>query len=247
MLYFAVALAGALIGLGKAGFAGLAVINTPMLACLTNASFAVGATLPMLLCGDVITGWRYWGKWELRVALTMLPGGLVGVWLGTPLLAGLNQSGPLFNRAIGIVAVVFSVLQWVVESRRANAEGDEHEPAPAWMGFLAGLATGVVSTIAHQGGIVSNIYLVSQRLTKERFAATATLVYFALNSMKMVPYLQQQQIAANTLPASLWGMPFVIAGVLIGAKLVERLDPRQFAKVVLVLTILIGLKLIVWP
>jgi uncharacterized membrane protein YfcA len=112
---------------------------------------------------------------------------------------------------------------------------------------LAGFATALTSTVAHQGGVVSNIYLLSQHLTKERFAATAMGVYFALNCMKVGPYVSKGIINAETMPYSVAAMPFIAAGVLVGAKLLQKLDPKQFAGLVLWLVVVTGLKLIIWP
>ncbi len=242
---FVVVCCGFLIGLAKSGFAGFAMLNTPLLAWAGGASFAVGATLPMLLVGDVMVGWRFFGQWDKRTVLTMVPGAFLGVCLGTPLLARLSESEHVFNRVMGLVAIVFAVGQWVFEARRDPLA--EHRPAPVWVGLLAGAGTGVVSTIAHQGGLVSNLYMLSQRLTKQRFAATAMGVYFSLNTMKLVPYLAQGRIDPHTLHYSLLGAPAVVLGVLLGAKLIERMDPRHFTRLILILVVLTGLKLLLFP
>ncbi|NUQ00970.1 MAG: sulfite exporter TauE/SafE family protein [Armatimonadetes bacterium] len=244
MVLLKVALAGFLIGLAKVGFAGLGMLITPLLASATNASFAVGVSLPLLICGDFSGGWRFFGKWDARQVAHLLPGALVGVVLGSQLLDGLAENELLFNRALGLVALFFALLQLVVEIRRG--EDEEAPPAAPWWGFAAGAGTGVVSTIAHQGGLVSNLYLLSQGLTKERFAATTMVVYMAINLMKLPPYLLQGRITRETLHFSLLGVPAVLLGVFVGARLVERLNPRQFSRVILVLVILTGLKLVIW-
>lgn len=239
-----VALAGFLIGLAKVGFAGLGLLITPLLTSATDAQFAVGVSLPMLLCGDFSGGWRFLGRWDRRQVARLLPGALLGVAIGAPLLRVLSESDTLFNRAIGLVALFFALLQLIANRRRTFDE--EQPPAPAWMGVAAGTGTAIVSTIAHQGGLVSNLYLLSQGLTKERFAATTMILYLAINLLKLVPYLQQGRITAATLHYSLLGVPAVLLGVLLGAKLVERLNPKQFAAVIVWLVILTGLKLVIW-
>ena len=240
-----VLLCGFMVGFAKAGFAGFSLLNTPLLAAVVSPTFAVGVALPMYIVGDLVTGWRFFGQWDRRIVLTMLPGCFVGVLIGTPMLAQLSAHEALFNRGIGVLAITFAIAQLVLERRRRELA--DVPPAPAWAGMAAGVATGITSTIAHQGGVVSTIYLISQHLTKERFAATAMGVYLSLNVMKLVPYLAQHKINAVTMPYSMSGMPFVAAGVLIGAKLLQKLDPKQFAGLVLWLVIATGIKLIVWP
>lgn len=246
MTYALVAVAAVLIGLAKAGFAGLAMLNVPVLAWQVDPNFAVGVTLPMLIAGDLATGWRYYGLWDKRIVLTMVPGTFVGVLISMPLLRVLGENKELFTRSIGIVALAFTALQLIAEQRR-NGEQGEHRPAPAWQGVLAGVLTGVASNIAHQGGVVSNLWLLSQRQTKERFAATAMGVYFLLNTFKLIPYLSTGLITAESFRWSLFGIPFVVAGVLVGARWLVRIRAEAFAGIILWMTILMGLKLAIWP
>jgi len=236
---------GFVVGMSKGGFAGLAVLSTPIMAAVVGPKLAVGASLPMLIVGDLVTGWRFFGQWDRRVVQTMVPGALIGVILATPLLAHLSDHEVLFNRGLGILAIGFAFLQMAVERRRR--ELIEAPAAPGWTGVVAGIATGVTSTVAHQGGVVSNLYLLSQHLTKERFAATAMGVYFALNCIKLVPYLKLGVINGETMPYSIAAMPAIAAGVLVGARLLKKLDPKQFAGMVLWLVVVTGLKLLFWP
>lgn len=248
MLYLLIVLTGLTIGLAKAGFAGVGAVNVPLLAVIVNdPSFAVGVILPMLIAGDFTVGWRFFGQWDKRLVLTMLPGAIAGVALGAPILNTLSGNTEIFERAIGVVALVFTLLQMVLEKRRTEQPGDEHQPAPVWAGLLAGTLTGIVSTVAHQGGLVTNLYLLNQRLTKERFAATAMGLYCALNLTKLIPYLQQGKINPETFHYSLVGLPFVVLGVLLGAQLLKKISPKFFANFILWLTLLVGLKLAIAP
>jgi uncharacterized membrane protein YfcA len=249
MHYAVLALVALLIGFAKAGLSGVGMLNTPLLTWAHTPEFAVGVSLPLLLVGDIFVGWRFFGQWDKRVVLTMVPGALVGVIIGSRLLDLLTESEKLFSRVIGIAALCFAILQLVIELRRADDEqADEAaRPAPIWMGVLAGALTAIVSTIAHQGALVSNLYLLSQRLTKQRFVATATGIYFILNSMKIIPYVTHDLITGDTLLYSLAAAPLVVLGGFAGAYVIQRIDPRAFARIVLVLVVLMGLKLAVWP
>ena len=249
MHYAVLALVALLIGFAKAGLSGVGMLNTPLLTWAHTPEFAVGVSLPLLLVGDIFVGWRFFGQWDKRVVLTMVPGALVGVIIGSRLLDLLTESEKLFSRVIGIAALCFALLQLVIELRRDDDEqADEAaRPAPIWMGVLAGALTAIVSTIAHQGVLVSNLYLLSQRLTKQRFVATATGIYFILNSMKIIPYVTHDLITGDTLLYSLAAAPLVVLGGFAGAYVIQRIDPRAFARIVLVLVVLMGLKLAVWP
>lgn len=236
---------GFVVGMSKGGFAGVAVLSTPIMTAVVGPELAVGASLPMLIVGDLVTGWRFFGKWDRRVVLTMIPGAALGVALATPLLPHLRDHEVMFSQGIGLLAIGFAFVQMVAEQRRAALT--EAPPAPAWVGVLAGVGTGVTSTLAHQGGVVSNLYMLSQHLTKERFAATATGVYLSLNCMKLWPYLKLGVINGGTMPYSIAAMPAIAAGVLVGAHLLKKLDPKQFAGMVQWLVVVTGLKLLFWP
>ncbi|MBI2302619.1 MAG: sulfite exporter TauE/SafE family protein [Armatimonadetes bacterium] len=247
MLFVAIAVSALLIGLAKAGFAGFALLNVPVLTMVTDhPDFAVGVTLPMLLAGDVATGWRYYGLWDKRIVLTMVPGTFIGVLVSMPLMHYLGENKEIFTRSIGILALAFTGFQLFLESRRRELP-ENRPPAPVWQGVVAGVFTGICSNIAHQGGVVSNLWLLSQNQSKECFAATAFGVYFLLNSFKVWPYINAGWISPNSFYWSLAGMPFAVAGVLVGAKLLKKMDPKVFAPMILWMTIAAGLKLALWP
>ena len=72
------------IGLSKAGFGGgLGMLTTPLCVLAFGAggrdpSFAIGTLLPLLCAGDAFSLYHYWGKWERKNMLYLLPGVVVG-------------------------------------------------------------------------------------------------------------------------------------------------------------------------
>lgn len=250
MTYGIVAVVAVLVGLDKAGFGGSMIsLAILLMANRFGPSFATGVTLPLLIAGDVFVCWRFYGRWDRRLVATLLPGAVLGIGLGSWLLIRLAASEQLFKLALGSAALVFSGLQiglQVVRARRATRELPSPTTVPPrWIGVAAGTMTGVTSTVAHQGGIVSNLYLLAQGLTNERFVGTTGLVYVVINSLKLVPYATQGVIDHRTLVCSLCALPLVPLGGVIGARYTQRVKPLVFANVILAATIVLGLKLIV--
>lgn len=243
-----VLLATFLIGFAKAGVPGLGMLIGP-LAILGqgDAPWVNGYLLPLLIVGDIFCGWRYFGKWDKRIVGCMAGGALLGVAATTPLLHWLGDRTEIYNRTMGGLAILFGTWQLILELRRKANGGDGAEPARSpWLGLGAGALTAVTSTIAHQGGLVSNLYLASQRMSKERFIATATGAYFLINSFKVAPYVGNGLISAETLRFGAMTWPLVILGGLAGAAFCKRVSPQQFTMLILVLTLASGVRLLFW-
>ncbi len=247
-------LVGLAIGFSKAGVAGLMTLVGPLVTWMRGASFANGMTLPLLIVGDIFVLWKLRGRWDLRVILPMLPGAAVGIILaGTTLLGPLVAHPRLFNQVIGGIALFFCGVQLWLEWQRARVtranggDAPEHQPAPPLAGAAAGAATGVLSTIANQGGLVTNLYLLSQRLSKERFVGSAAVLYFCINTSKVPFFAGNGLINAQTLWLDLAGVPFVIAGGFLGAWVLKHINETVFNQLILWLTVLTGLKLVIWP
>lgn len=247
-----VLLATFLIGFAKAGIPGLGILIGPIATLgAGDASYAIGYLLPLLIVGDLFCGWRYFGKWDRRIVVTMAAGAVIGVLLASPLLGLLAEQKMLFNRVMGGLALFFGGWQLALELRRRPAGEETPERAPwhhaPWLGVVAGTLTAITSTIAHQGGLVSNLYLVSLKMTKERFIATATGAYFILNCLKVPAYLENGLINPDSLRHNAQTFPLVILGGFAGAWVVKRVSPGAFTRVILVLVLAAGVKLLVWP
>ena len=107
------------IGLSKAGFGGgLGMLTTPLCVLAfsrqgASPAFAIGILLPLLCAGDAVSLYHYWGKWERKNLLYLLPGVMAGVLIGVRLIGRLTKEE--LNFAIGTLAVGFVVFQFVKE------------------------------------------------------------------------------------------------------------------------------------
>lgn len=174
----------------------------------------------------------------------VLPGCFLGVLLGWPLLRllGKEQGNEQAMRlVIGFVAITFACIQVFKEWKGATPE--PFRPTRKH-GLVAGAATGVVSTLAHQGGVVTQMYLLPQKLSAPAFVGTTTVIYFFTNLAKMPIFFKEELIDGDTLRWAAYNLPLIFVGTAIGTYLNRRMSGRAFNRVVLAFTLVTGLKLI---
>ena len=246
------ALAVLFIGVSKAGFGGgLGMLTTPLCVLAFGAKDAIGILLPLLCAGDAFSLYHYWGKWERKNLKFLLPGVVVGVFIGVQLVG--KFSARELNVAIGGLAVLFVVFQ-LVKEKIFRAEG-AFAPNHA-IGVPCGVAAGVTSTFAHGAGPVVSVFLIPQQMPKEFYVGTTVLVFTWINWIKLpffcvdraavpLPWLTERAlINQDTLLKSLAFLPLIPIGVWLGVWLNRKFSERVFLKFVYVSTFLTGLELI---
>jgi uncharacterized membrane protein YfcA len=245
------AVAAALFSMAKAGFGGsVALLSTPlMIYAAGDSKLALGIMLPMLIAADYAAAISWLRQWDLRQAMRLLPGMLVGVAAAWGLMAYLKSveaassqrvSDGAMRLAVGVVALAFvglQVLRWLRKDSLAFRPSGWHS---AGFGTLAG----ATSTLAHAAGPVVAMYLLPQQMPKGRYVATTAIVFWVLNQVKLVPYACLGMVNSQTLGAGLILLPAVVAGAVLGVLLHRRLGNRQFTGIIYVLLALTGAQLI---
>jgi hypothetical protein len=187
-------LAAWLIGVSKAGFGGgFGMIVTPMLASIMPAKTVVGFMLPLLFATDVFSLFHYWKRWNRSNIIQLIPGTLLGIAIGSYILNDISDDH--LKKVIGGIACVFAALEWH-RSRRVERKGAEIVKGfhfKAWHGVIAGVLTGIFSTLAHIGGLVVTMYLLPQRLSNQAFVGTTTALYFIINFVKFPFYCARRR------------------------------------------------------
>ena len=163
------------------------------------------SVLMILMAGDVLALWTLRGRWDRAVVLAMVPGAVLGVAAASLFLGGVD------DRVVEVVLAVLSLVFVVYRLVEPRLLADP--PVPGRRGALvAGLASGVTSTVAHAGGPPVAAYLLAARVEAVRLVPLAV---------------------------------FLVPGVLVGRRLVDRVDRRLFERVVLSLLVLGALYLLV--
>lgn len=233
-------LAVLLIGVAKGGFGGgVGVAATPLLALTLPVGEAAALLLPLLIAADVVAVYHYRKRVSRAHLLRLLPGALLGVLLGALFLGQVPERA--LKAGIGALAIGFVAFQLV--RRRLLERLAAGTPSPAWAAPLGALS-GFASTLAHAGGPPVTIYLLPQRLPRERFVGTNAVFFFVLNLVKLIPYALLGLLAPDSLRADLVLLPVVPLGVALGIVLNRAVSERAFGIVVHALLLLSGLELL---
>jgi uncharacterized membrane protein YfcA len=230
----------ALIGVSKAGFGGgTGILVAPLMALVMEPRAAIGLMLPLLSATDFASLKYYWRQWDTKNVRELLPGALVGILVGAWVLQRLDNE--CLRKVIGVLALLFAGLQFVRERWLRPEEGLVLHPA--W-GVAAGVVTGVTSTLAHVGGVVTSLFLLVQKLPNRTFVGTTTILYLIINLTKVPIYVGQGLLTVEVLRHAALLLPLVLLGTATGIFLNQRVSPQLFSRVILVLVVVTGVKLL---
>ncbi|MBS10112.1 MAG: hypothetical protein CME19_00735 [Gemmatimonadetes bacterium] len=230
--------AGLLTGMMRAGFGGgVGVVAAPILALVIPAKQALGVILPLVVVTDLISARYYWKRWDSSLVRVLLPGCLVGIAIGAMLLGLIPEH--VFRKLLGMMACLYALYQ--VFGGRLS---DSLETTTRTGGFVVGIATGLVSTLMHAGGVVMMLYLAPLRLAGRTFVATAFLIGAVLTFVKAVPYLGLGLIDEASLAISFLMLPALAVGALLGMLLNHRMPKVWFNRLILIIVLVVGVRLL---
>ncbi len=227
-----------LLGLSKGGFSGLSSLAMPLMALALSPVKAAAIVLPILIVQDWVSVWAFRRDFDTRNLLILAPGAVIGVAAGWLLAARVDEQA--VRLAVGLISVGF-VIFMILRDRLAGAEATQATVAP---GVFWGAVAGFTSFVSHAGAPPMMVYVLPQRLSPRLFAGTSAFFFAAVNLLKVTPYFLLGQFSRENLTASAWLLPVAIASTFAGVWLVRRVSSERFYVAVLVLTFLVGVKLI---
>lgn len=214
-----------LIGISKGGFGGaLGGTAVPLMAIAVSPRQAASIVLPLLCLTDMVGLRVYFGKWDLQILKTLIPGALIGVLLGALTFGVFNESA--IRLLIGAISVLFVMSRWL---GKQESENRALPSATAGAGMAA--VSGFTSFVAHAGGPPVMMYLLPQRLDKVTFLATINVFFLVTNAVKLIPYAWLGQFTGANLIASLTLAPLVPIGVYFGVWLQDRVNTVWFFRI----------------
>lgn len=232
--------AAILAGISKGGFgSGAAFAAAALLMLIMEPGAALGVMMPLLILIDVVSLGPYWRRWDTRAAQRLTLSGLVGVALGAAFLAA-AAPGQL-KLAIGLVALGFLVWQFALWRGLVSIG---HTGLPGWSVWPLGAAAGFTSFVAHAGGPLTAIYLLSKRPEKTVYQATTVIVFGVLNLAKIGPYVALGLVTPEIAKATFWLFPAALLGTWLGVRMHAAIPQRAFFAVTYGLLGVTGVKLI---
>ncbi|SFP32674.1 sulfite exporter TauE/SafE family protein [Tranquillimonas alkanivorans] len=227
-------------GISKGGFgSGAAFAAAPFLALVVEPGEAIGLMLPLLMLMDLGAVRAYWRKWDAEAAKLLIVGSLPGIAAGAALYTVANAD--LFRLLIGLVALGFVVY------RLARARGwlaTRGHIMGRTAGFGWGAVAGLTSFISHAGGPPAAVYLLTQGFSKTTYQATTVITFWAINAVKLPPYLALGIFTRETLIADLFLAPVALLGIWLGVVLHRMVPDRWFFMLAYVFLTITGAKLI---
>jgi uncharacterized membrane protein YfcA len=235
--YLAAVPAVILVGLSKGGFSGLSLLSIPLLALVTSPIRAAAIMLPILIVQDIISVWAYRRSFDRRIVAIMIPGGILGIALAA--ITASYVTDAIIVLGVGLIASGFVLYTWL---RPGMRERQRAGSIPA--GIFWGACSGFTSFIANAGGPPFQVYVLPQRLAPQIYAGTMTMVFAAINWLKVGAFFAIGQVSLANFSISATLFPLAIVATLAGIWLVRRVSGRLFYRIIYVFTYVIGLKLI---
>jgi len=234
---YALALFGAFcLGISKTGFPGLAIVNVLVIAELFGAKNSVGIVLPLLVLCDLVVYplFRKWASW--REVVHLLFPTAVGLALGWFVLGRIDDETA--RRTIGVVILVMLLLQLFREKR-----GELLKNLPDSSSFLwgSGAFIGISTMLANAAGPVYSIYALVRRYPKEIFLGIGARFFLLVNLVKIPMLGQLDLINRSSLLIDLLLVPGILAGILVGRKVIGCIPQKTFEWLLYFFAVVAGL------
>jgi uncharacterized membrane protein YfcA len=232
-LYLASVFFGGVVS-GLAGFAMGLVVSGIWLHILTPVqTAALIVSYGLLLQTYSLWKLRHALKW--RAVAPFILGGVIGVPIGAALLTYINPD--YLRVGVGLLLVVYSSYSLARPHLKPMHAGFAVETG---VGFLNGILGGMTGL----AGPIITMWCQVRGWRRDEQRAIFQPVILASFAMTAISLSIAGVITAELVRLYVYGLPFMVVGVLIGFKLYGHLDEVAFRKVVLVLLLLSGLVLI---
>jgi uncharacterized membrane protein YfcA len=228
-----------LVGISKGGFGGATgLMGVPLMALFVAPTTAAAIMLPLLCAMDVLALRAYWGLWDRRRLLVLIPAGLVGIAVGAATFGLMNENA--IRLLIGILAILFAANAVLRELRPAGAVARERPlSGPFW-----GTVSGFTSFVSHAGGPPLTVHMLALGLEKSVYQATTVGFYAAINAAKLLPYAGLGLFDGSALASSLVLAPAAPLGIWLGMRLHRLVDARWFYRIIMAGLAATGVKLV---
>lgn len=232
-------LATLLIGLSKGGLGGPVPVTliAPLLSQIMPVPQAVGITLPLLMVADAFALRAYWRKWDMKYIRLLLPISLIGIVMGTWVLANLDDLA--LRRLLGLFTLIAVVYKLASDSLKSMAY-TPHD----WHAYFVGWASGFGAAVANVGAPPFTAYMLLQKLDPITFMGTTTLFFAIVNAVKLPGFLLAGTIDLQQLLSIAWAIPIIPFGVWMGRQTVQRVNPKVFEWLMVVLLFIASISLL---
>jgi uncharacterized membrane protein YfcA len=233
LLMIAAAVAGGIASIS--GF-GIGSILTPLLSIEYDTRLAVAAVSVPHLAGTLVRFWRLRHRVDRGMirsfGIASAAGGLTGA------LLQLYADSPILTYILAALLLFagFGGLTGLTDGMRFKG----------WVAWFAGALSGILGgLVGNQGGIRSAAML-GFSLRKDAFVATATAIALAVDFARMPVYVVNQHQKLLSMSGTLFALSCsVVAGTLVGTRVLGRVPERVFRRIVAAIITALGLFMLV--
>lgn len=243
-------IAALIVGLSKTGLPGIGILVIPFMAAIFGGRQSVGATLPLLIFGDIfaVLWYRHHARWDKLWGL--IPWVLSGIALGALLLWTTGEASgtkDVLDIVIGVMVLLMLALN-LVRMRWP----DKLVPTSRGAVISTGIAAGFSTTVSNAAGPIMAIYMNGNGLKKNEFMGTTAWYFFIFNLTKLPVYAflslvlpNRPMVTSETITFDLFMFPVIVVGAFVGKWLLPRISQKVFDTLVLVLAAVAAIKLII--
>lgn len=235
--YPAAVTAAMLVGLSKGGLPIVGMLGVPVLALAVSPIQAAGLLLPIFVVSDWFGLWAYRRECSRRNLVILIPAATVGVGIGWATASWISE--PMVTLMVGAIGLVFTV-----DRVRPRSAPPVARPADVPRGVFWGIVTGFTSFVSHSGAPPYQMYVLPQRLEKMVYAGTSTILFAAVNMVKLGPYWALGQLSLDNLTKMAVTFPPAVAATFLGVRLTRWISEAWFFRLVLTALALVSVKLV---
>lgn len=216
----------------------VAMLSVPTLSMVMPPMLGAALLLPVYLISDVYGMYIYRQSYSARNLAILIPAAGLGIVAGY-LLAD-RVSDDAVRVIVGCVGLSFLAMRL-----RARLIGKmEPRPADVPRGLFWGSIAGFTSFVSHAGSPPFQLYALPQQLPKMTFAGTSTILFAAVNWMKVPPYLALGLFDWGDVRTVLLLAPVAIFGAWAGFRITKIIPERIFFTLVEIALFVISVNLI---
>src|SRR5690554_1242410 len=227
-----------LTGISKSAFAGaLGVFSVPLLMLKLPATEAIALMLPILIIGDMLSVRSFWGKWDKRLLLPLIPGAIVGVLIAYLIIDFINAE--YLQLIVAAICILYALRNlFFTQTKMAFLN---NKVGGLFMSMFSSMSSGLF----HAGVQPIIIYFRAIGLTPAKFVGTAAVFFAMLNVFKLVGPLSFGVLTGATALTALMFFPLAFIGNWLGVKINSSLDKVLFLRIMNYLLLVLGFCLII--
>nr|WP_216366892.1 sulfite exporter TauE/SafE family protein [Halovulum dunhuangense] len=226
------------VGAGKGGVPVVAFLSVAMMSLIMPPLEAAALLLPIYILSDAYGVWLYRREYSRRNMAILIPAAALGILLGW-VVADMTDEN-MVRIAVGAIGLYYLATR--LRSMIAGPPAPRAATVPR--GVIWGGVCGFTSFVAHAGGPPFQAYVLPQNLPKMVFAGTSTIVFAAINLMKLPPYVALGLLDLSDLRVGAVLAPMALFGAWAGYRLTRLLPERLFFALVELALLAISLQLV---